>query len=86
MLLAIADLPETVRQAMMEKAEGNPFFLEEIIRHLIDQGHLVRHKNNWRAGPNLDRSRSRTRSKVCWPLGSICWTLSRNECSSKLPW
>ncbi len=54
-LLAIADLPETVRQAMMEKAEGNPFFLEEIIRHLIDQGHLVRHKNNWRAGPDLDR-------------------------------
>jgi len=53
-LLAIADLPAEARQAMMEKAEGNPFFLEEIIRHLIDQGHLVRRGNNWQAGPNLD--------------------------------
>ncbi len=52
-LLAIADLPEPVRQTMMEKAEGNPFFLEEIIRHLIDQGLIVRDGDRWKATTDL---------------------------------
>jgi hypothetical protein len=39
---------------MMNKAEGNPFFLEEIIRHLIDQGHIVRDGSNWRAVSDSD--------------------------------
>ncbi len=52
-LLAIAELPAPVRQTMMDKAEGNPFFLEEIIRHLIDQGLIVRDDDRWVATPNL---------------------------------
>jgi class 3 adenylate cyclase len=53
-LLSIADFNPTVRQAMMGKAEGNPFFLEEIIRHLIDQGHIVREGSRWSAASDLD--------------------------------
>ena len=48
-LLSIAEFPASVRQNMMEKAEGNPFFLEEIIRHLIDQGHLIREGSSWQS-------------------------------------
>jgi len=52
-LLAIADLPVELRRTMMETAEGNPFFLEEIVRHLIDRGHIVRKADSWVAGEDL---------------------------------
>lgn len=48
-LLFVEDLPETVRQLILEKSEGNPFFLEEVIRSLIDSRHIVRENNHWRA-------------------------------------
>ncbi|MEX2652307.1 MAG: adenylate/guanylate cyclase domain-containing protein [Acidimicrobiia bacterium] len=54
LLLAIADLPAQIRRTIMSAAEGNPFFLEEIVRHLIDQGHIVRKEGSWVAGDALD--------------------------------
>jgi predicted ATPase/class 3 adenylate cyclase len=48
-LLHIEDLPASVRALMLRKSEGNPFFLEEIIRSLIDSGHIVRENAHWRA-------------------------------------
>ena len=37
--------------------EGNPFFLEEIVRHLIDEGLLVREDGRWRARAGIDERR-----------------------------
>ena len=48
-LLTVADIPGDLRQELLAKAEGNPFFLEEIIRRLIDEGALVREGDTWRA-------------------------------------
>ncbi|MGH2680329.1 MAG: ATP-binding protein [Actinomycetota bacterium] len=48
-LLTIDDLPPSVHAGILERAEGNPFFLEEIVRQLIDEGHLVRQGDRWRA-------------------------------------
>ncbi len=48
-LLTIDDLPPSVHSRILERAEGNPFFLEEIVRQLIDEGHLVREGDRWRA-------------------------------------
>jgi predicted ATPase/class 3 adenylate cyclase len=48
-LLHIEDLPEDVRQNILEKAEGNPFFVEEIIRSLLDSGLVVRVDGHWQA-------------------------------------
>jgi len=48
-LLTIDDLPPTVHRRILERAEGNPFFLEEIVRHLIDDGLIVRDGDRWRA-------------------------------------
>src|SRR2546427_614153 len=48
-LLDIADLPEALRAEILSKAEGNPFFVEEIIQRLIDQGTVVREDGHWRA-------------------------------------
>jgi class 3 adenylate cyclase/tetratricopeptide (TPR) repeat protein len=48
-LLAVEDLPSAVHARILERAEGNPFFLEEIVRHLIDEGRIVREEDRWRA-------------------------------------
>jgi len=48
-LLAIDDLPDRVRSRILERGEGNPFFLEEILRHLIDGGLVVHEGGGWRA-------------------------------------
>ena len=48
-LLYIEDLPESVRNLILEKAEGNPFFVEEVIRSLIDSKHIVQENSHWRA-------------------------------------
>jgi class 3 adenylate cyclase len=48
-LLPDEGLPEATRAAILQRVEGNPFFLEEVIRALIDCGHLVRDGDGWRA-------------------------------------
>jgi tetratricopeptide (TPR) repeat protein len=53
LLLTVDDLPVTVRARILEQAEGNPFYLEEIIRSLIDGGHLFREDDRWRAGQEI---------------------------------
>ena len=52
-LLAIADLPDSTRRLILERTEGNPFYLEEIIRSLIDQGAIVHEGDRWRATRDL---------------------------------
>jgi class 3 adenylate cyclase/tetratricopeptide (TPR) repeat protein len=53
-LLAIDDLPSSVHTRILERAEGNPFFLEEILRRLIDEGMVVRDGDRWRARPGIE--------------------------------
>lgn len=52
-LLEVEDLPSSVHGAMLQRADGNPFFLEEIVRHLIDEELIVREGDRWRASPEL---------------------------------
>jgi tetratricopeptide (TPR) repeat protein len=40
-LLAVAELPDRLRASILEKAGGNPFFIEEVVRALIDNGVVV---------------------------------------------
>lgn len=48
-LLHIEDLPRSIRQQILERSEGNPFYLEEVLRQLIDDGQVVREGGHWRA-------------------------------------
>jgi ABC-type oligopeptide transport system substrate-binding subunit len=41
-------LPEHLRRKLLDDAEGNPFYLEELVRSLADQGALVRDGGNFR--------------------------------------
>ncbi|MBN1656939.1 MAG: AAA family ATPase [Anaerolineae bacterium] len=53
-LLKIEALPESVRAVILKKAEGNPFFVEEVIRMLIDRGAIVRRGDDWVAGAGIE--------------------------------
>ncbi len=53
-LLEIEALPEDVRTHILRKAEGNPFFVEEVIRMLIERGAIVRENGNWIAGAQIE--------------------------------
>lgn len=48
--LLAADLPRQMRDIVVERAEGNPFFVEELIAALIDQGVLKRRDGGWAVG------------------------------------
>ncbi len=47
-LLEISDLPVGLRARIMAKSEGNPFYVEEVVRSLIDQGVVVRDEDGAR--------------------------------------
>jgi class 3 adenylate cyclase len=42
-----AELPAQLRAAIVERAEGNPFFVEELLATLIDHGVLRRQNGGW---------------------------------------
>jgi oligopeptide transport system substrate-binding protein len=47
-LVAPATLPAELERRVLQAAEGNPFFLEELVRSLADVGALVRTEDGWR--------------------------------------
>jgi class 3 adenylate cyclase/tetratricopeptide (TPR) repeat protein len=56
-LLEIDGLPEQARQMILDKADGNPFYLEEIVRELIENGALVQDASTgrWQATQRIEK-------------------------------
>jgi serine phosphatase RsbU (regulator of sigma subunit) len=52
-LLGLQSVPEQIQALVLRKAEGNPLFVEEVIRALIDRGVLYRENGNWVVGSGL---------------------------------
>ena len=54
-LLGEAEVPDAVCDLIQRKAEGNPFFVEETVRTLVDSGALRRDEDglHWDAGADL---------------------------------
>jgi predicted ATPase len=46
-LLQVEALPENLRHLILSKAEGNPFFVEEVLRMLIDRGGIANKDGKW---------------------------------------
>ena len=46
-LLEVESLPPRLRATIFARAEGNPFFVEEVVRMLIDGGVIVRDGDHW---------------------------------------
>jgi len=52
-LLSIEALPTDVNQLITTKAEGNPLFVEELIRMLIERGAVFQAEGKWRASTQV---------------------------------
>jgi class 3 adenylate cyclase len=46
-LLEIESLPADVRDSILARAEGNPFFVEEVVRMLVERGVIVAQGERW---------------------------------------
>jgi len=53
-ILGQAELPTRLSSEITQRAEGNPYFIEEYVRMLIEQGHLHRQNGRWELEPDLD--------------------------------
>jgi len=47
-LLSVPNIPQPLKDKILAKAEGNPFYVEEVIRALIDSGMLKYSSGMWR--------------------------------------
>lgn len=50
-LLSTSAIPAVLQDIILRKAEGNPFFVEEVIRVLIERGALMQTPEGWVATP-----------------------------------
>src|SRR5260370_15811504 len=53
-LVGQATLPAELERRVLEAAEGNPFFLEELVRSLVDAGAPGPTADGWRFDPTAD--------------------------------
>ncbi len=49
----LLDIPENARDLILDRAEGNPLFVEEVVRILIDQGSIIHRDGEWILGEAL---------------------------------
>jgi class 3 adenylate cyclase/tetratricopeptide (TPR) repeat protein len=54
-LIGQATLPALIRGRILDAAEGNPLFVEEMLKMLIDDGFLERNNGEWVATADLSR-------------------------------
>lgn len=52
-LLGAAALPGSVEAEILARAEGNPLYLEQLVRALVDAGALVDENGQWRFDPRV---------------------------------
>jgi ABC-type oligopeptide transport system substrate-binding subunit/class 3 adenylate cyclase/tetratricopeptide (TPR) repeat protein len=51
-LQKVEQVPDTLRDLVVAGAEGNPFFIEELIKMLIEDGVIVKEKEQWCLEPS----------------------------------
>ena len=64
LLLARSNLPDPVQRAMLDRAEGNPFYLEEVIRTLIESSVLIQDGGRWVVDERIPDLEARIRSAL----------------------
>ncbi|MDP9319900.1 MAG: AAA family ATPase [Chloroflexota bacterium] len=52
-LLVIDDLPEQVRSDVVTRAEGNPLYVEEFLRMLMESGRIEKREGSWIANASI---------------------------------
>jgi predicted ATPase len=52
-LISQAAVPDALRITILERSEGNPYFVEEFVRLLIEQGYLRQRQGRWELDTDL---------------------------------
>jgi predicted ATPase len=53
-ILPHAALPTELSTAILEQGEGNPYFIEEFVRMLIERGYLEQRQDLWEVDPSVE--------------------------------
>ena len=51
-LQQVEQVPDTLRDLIVVGAEGNPFFIEELIKMLVEDGVIVKDEGRWQVLPS----------------------------------
>jgi ABC-type oligopeptide transport system substrate-binding subunit/class 3 adenylate cyclase len=51
-LQRVPEVPQVLRDLIVAGAEGNPFFIEELIKMLVEDGVIVKGEEEWRVAPD----------------------------------
>ncbi len=62
-ILDIEEVPSGFLNKLYDESEGNPFFIEEVLKSLMDEGIIRRHAHIWDAGVDLSSIRIPTTIK-----------------------
>jgi class 3 adenylate cyclase/ribosomal protein L40E len=82
-ILATEQLPEELHTLIIRKAEGNPFFVEEVVKSVHEVGALGGMTAVTFSPSGWTRSLSQTRSKTSsWPALTVWRNRRRRRCSS----
>jgi len=53
-LLTIDSLPGSVKDLILDKSRGNPFFVEEVVRALVESGMVYQEGETWKAKEGIE--------------------------------
>lgn len=56
-ILDVEQVPEGFLKKLYDESDGNPFFIEEVLKSLMDEGIIRRHAHIWDAGVDLSSVR-----------------------------
>ena len=92
-LLGGGELSAPAAELVLDRAEGNPLFLEEVTRSLVESGTLVRGDEGWTPGDRHDADIPTTSTPPCWRawtasprrLATCCKRPASSAASSRCP-
>jgi class 3 adenylate cyclase/tetratricopeptide (TPR) repeat protein len=53
-ILETGGFPPALRDRIVERSDGNPYFIEEVLRSLVDEGAIIRGSSGWKAATGLE--------------------------------
>ncbi len=53
-LIDVDELPDVIKGMILGKSEGNPYFIEELVRMMINEGVLTQVNERWMVSPKID--------------------------------
>jgi predicted ATPase len=56
-IVGVKEVPERFLHKLYEESRGNPFFVEEVVKSLMDEGIILRHGHIWDTGVDLSQIR-----------------------------